>query len=354
MNLYRYCRYPFVLCMIAALSPTGPGTMAADKKHSNKKSSSQVVKHGSNRSAPSANRGRSGGQSRHVAAARPSSGGSKKHVASVRHSSGGSSKKHVASSSHSRKPVQHAQRVASSSSRSAPRQHAAQRHVEKKAVPHTQLASISSGNRGDNRVAHHATHVARNDAHMRHNDNIRSSARSNDVHVNRNDLDRRSVARAESLRRSDPARYRADSVRYRDRSHYERRHEHHSSDWYRSNGWVYDRDYYDSYHAHRYCNDSLGIFVIESFGPSYYPGYDYSPYYNRPVYANGYSDYYGFDYETRLAVQEALAQAGYYNGPIDGVIGSGTRSAISSYQYAYGLPVSGRIDNPLLQSLRIL
>jgi peptidoglycan hydrolase-like protein with peptidoglycan-binding domain len=38
----------------------------------------------------------------------------------------------------------------------------------------------------------------------------------------------------------------------------------------------------------------------------------------------------------------------YYQGPIDGVIGKGTRSAIRGYRADYGLPVSSRLDAELL------
>jgi len=50
-------------------------------------------------------------------------------------------------------------------------------------------------------------------------------------------------------------------------------------------------------------------------------------------------------------VQERLAQQGYYNGPIDGDIGPGSRNAIANYQADHGLPVTGHIDEPLLSSL---
>jgi hypothetical protein len=146
----------------------------------------------------------------------------------------------------------------------------------------------------------------------------------------------------------------SSSSHHHDRSHYVTRHEHHSSDWYRDNGWGYDRDYWNRYHHHRYFNDSLGIFVIDNTVPLYDYGYDYydsgyGPGYSEPLYRS--NSYYGADYETRLAVQDALAQAGYYNGPIDGIVGAGTRSAISNYQYDNGLPETGLIDTPLLQSL---
>jgi hypothetical protein len=50
-------------------------------------------------------------------------------------------------------------------------------------------------------------------------------------------------------------------------------------------------------------------------------------------------------------LQQELAQAGFYSGPIDGVLGDGTRRAIREYERANGLPVDGRIDTELLRSM---
>ena len=52
-------------------------------------------------------------------------------------------------------------------------------------------------------------------------------------------------------------------------------------------------------------------------------------------------------------VQERLSEQGYYNGPIDGDIGPGSRHAIAHYQADQGLRVDGRIDDPTLVSLRL-
>ena len=54
-----------------------------------------------------------------------------------------------------------------------------------------------------------------------------------------------------------------------------------------------------------------------------------------------------------VAVQRALARRGYYNGPIDGDIGPGSRSAIARYQRDRGLAVTGSITSSLLRSLGI-
>jgi len=50
-------------------------------------------------------------------------------------------------------------------------------------------------------------------------------------------------------------------------------------------------------------------------------------------------------------VQQALADAGFNPGPVDGVIGSRTRAAIGAYRKASGLPASSAIDAALLQAL---
>jgi hypothetical protein len=90
-------------------------------------------------------------------------------------------------------------------------------------------------------------------------------------------------------------------------------------------------DYPNSWHSERY-PDFAG-------NP-----YDY-PYYFDPD--------FGGRYPIDLAeVQAELAQRGYYNGLIDGVIGPGTQRAIREFQAAAGLPVTGQIDDKLIYALR--
>jgi len=80
---------------------------------------------------------------------------------------------------------------------------------------------------------------------------------------------------------------------------------------------------------------------IDAFGfPVFYP-YPYS-YYPYDYY--GYNDYgYG---NVRLVVeaQRRLARAGYYHGPIDGVLGPETRRAIRAYERDHNVPAYGVID----------
>jgi peptidoglycan hydrolase-like protein with peptidoglycan-binding domain len=70
--------------------------------------------------------------------------------------------------------------------------------------------------------------------------------------------------------------------------------------------------------------------------------YDYAPVYD-----------YRFWQDLAMKVQSELARRGYYRGPIDGVIGSGSRQAIRGFQEAEGLPVTGLIDPNVLRALKL-
>jgi hypothetical protein len=49
--------------------------------------------------------------------------------------------------------------------------------------------------------------------------------------------------------------------------------------------------------------------------------------------------------------QQALASLGFDPGPVDGVVGPRTRTAITAYERQAGLPQTGRITRALLQRL---
>jgi len=51
------------------------------------------------------------------------------------------------------------------------------------------------------------------------------------------------------------------------------------------------------------------------------------------------------------AVQQRLAELGYYHGVIDGVVGPQTRTAINAYKANHGLVVDGTISRPLLDRM---
>ncbi len=55
--------------------------------------------------------------------------------------------------------------------------------------------------------------------------------------------------------------------------------------------------------------------------------------------------------EQVVSAQLALARRGYSSGPLDGVSGSQTRSAVRAFQRAHGLPVTGNLDPATLRRL---
>ncbi|MBE3639282.1 lytic murein transglycosylase [Mangrovicoccus algicola] len=62
-------------------------------------------------------------------------------------------------------------------------------------------------------------------------------------------------------------------------------------------------------------------------------------------------DRYGMTKDDRMALQSRLTRAGYDTGGVDGVLGPKSQEAISAYQRARGLPVTGE---PSLQLLSML
>jgi hypothetical protein len=102
-----------------------------------------------------------------------------------------------------------------------------------------------------------------------------------------------------------------------------------------------------------------GSFVSPSYSYGGYGGfypygaaYPYAPYnYQVP----GYSDLDTSNYDSTtwlsMEVQRTLARNGYYNGPVDGVVSTGTHVAISLFQQRNNLPVTGTINDRLLRAL---
>ncbi|TDU71141.1 N-acetylmuramoyl-L-alanine amidase [Prosthecobacter fusiformis] len=87
-----------------------------------------------------------------------------------------------------------------------------------------------------------------------------------------------------------------------------------------------------------YYYETPGVYYYSSLtaAPSTYVNLSYSP-------ANS------LDY----AVQESLAELGYYDGPLDGDIGPMSRLAIANFQADNGLEPTGIIDETLVDYLGI-
>lgn len=140
-----------------------------------------------------------------------------------------------------------------------------------------------------------------------------------------------------------------------------------SADWHRD--WDRRSDHW--WHGHR-CHFVNGFWFIYDtgfypydywypygygygyYGSAYYP-YDYDP----GVYEGG-ADYYGqgaydsseqYADSTVAAVQQRLAQQGFYRGEIDGVFGAETRRAIMRYQGDDGLRVTGSLNPDTVRAL---
>jgi Putative peptidoglycan binding domain len=100
-----------------------------------------------------------------------------------------------------------------------------------------------------------------------------------------------------------------------------------------------------THHFRRFHNRSF-IF-IDAFGfPALYP-YPYSYY----PYDYGYTDYGYSNVRLVVEVQRRLARAGYYHGPIDGILGPQTLRAIRAYERDNNMPTYGVLDRPHLRSI---
>jgi len=118
-----------------------------------------------------------------------------------------------------------------------------------------------------------------------------------------------------------------------------RRHWH---EWHDRNWW------------HNHCDTivfiSTGYYFLD--GSYWYPAWGYDPF-------NNYYDYDGPIYtygnllpdEVIANVQVALQDAGYYFGQITGTLSVETRAALANFQRDYGLPITGAIDEPTIESL---
>jgi hypothetical protein len=111
----------------------------------------------------------------------------------------------------------------------------------------------------------------------------------------------------------------------------------------------HDRDWW-----HNHC-DTI-VFVTTGYyfldGSYWYPAFGYDP-------LNSYYDYDGPIYtygnllpdEVIANVQTALQNAGYYFGAITGSLSFETRAALANFQRDYGLPITGAIDEPTVETL---
>jgi len=119
------------------------------------------------------------------------------------------------------------------------------------------------------------------------------------------------------------------------------------------------RNYHRQWHDRDWWRSHCDRIVFVSGGWYYwnagywFPAWGYDPYayyaYDGPIYA-----YNGLTPDQVIVdVQEQLQRAGYYDGPIDGILGPMTREAIAAFQADNGLAVTSVIDEPTLATLGI-
>jgi hypothetical protein len=131
------------------------------------------------------------------------------------------------------------------------------------------------------------------------------------------------------------------------------------SEAFRGQKYAAFRNYHRQWHDRGWWRNHYGRIIFVNSGWYYwnagywFPAWGYA--------ANAYYPYdgpiYGYNGLTpdrvTVDVQEQLQRAGYYDGPIDGVLGSMTREAIAAFQADNGLAVTSVIDEPTLSTLGI-
>src|SRR4249919_546842 len=131
-------------------------------------------------------------------------------------------------------------------------------------------------------------------------------------------------------------------------------------DAFRGQRYAAFRNYHRQWHDRSWWRSHYDRIIFVNNGWYYwnagywFPAWGYAPsvsyVYDGPIYAcNGWTP----DRVT-VDVQEQLARAGYYDGPIDGVLGPMTREAIAAYQSDNGLAITSAIDEPTLATLGLV
>jgi hypothetical protein len=119
------------------------------------------------------------------------------------------------------------------------------------------------------------------------------------------------------------------------------------------------RDYQRQWHDRGWWRSHYDRIIFVNNGWYYwnagywYPAWGYDSYayypYDGPIYA-----YNGLAPDQVIAdVQSQLQRDGYYDGPIDGILGPMTQDAIAAFQADNGLVVTSTIDEPTLSTLGI-
>jgi len=134
-----------------------------------------------------------------------------------------------------------------------------------------------------------------------------------------------------------------------------------SADWFSGRQYSAFYNYQSQWHDggwwHNHCNRIVFVTVYSQPFPFYFDaGYWYPAWgyysdayypYDGPIYC--YNDLPPDEIITNVQIQ--LYDEGYYDGPIDGILGPDTRAAIADYQADHGLAVTAAIDQPTVETL---
>ena len=129
------------------------------------------------------------------------------------------------------------------------------------------------------------------------------------------------------------------------------------SDAFRGQQYAVFRNYHREWHDRGWWRSHCDRIIFVTGGWYYwnagywFPAWGYDPYayyaYDGPIYAyNGLAPD-----QVIVDVQLQLQRAGYYDGPIDGILGPMTQEAIAAFQADNGLAVTAAIDEPTLATL---
>jgi hypothetical protein len=131
------------------------------------------------------------------------------------------------------------------------------------------------------------------------------------------------------------------------------------SDAFRGQQYAVFRNYHREWHDRGWWRSHCDRIIFVPGGWYYwnagywFPAWGYDPYayyaYDGPIYAyNGLAPD-----QVIVDVQLQLQRAGYYDGPVDGILGQMTQEAIAAFQADNGLAVTAAIDEPTLATLGI-
>ena len=118
------------------------------------------------------------------------------------------------------------------------------------------------------------------------------------------------------------------------------------------------RNYHRTWHDRGWWDANYGPNLTFVFGAPYfwssgywYPAWGYNPGYVYPYDGPIYGGANLGPDQIVMNVQAQLRDDGYYDGPIDGILGPQTRYALAAFQADHGLAVTSAVDQPTLATL---